>query len=54
MGEVLLKTGRVLKLLPWAEVEKRLREKGYEHDASLKELGRSDITTHQYEGGFKV
>ncbi|KHJ79875.1 hypothetical protein OESDEN_20464 [Oesophagostomum dentatum] len=43
--------------LKWADdelVKKRLAEKGYNNDEALKDITRSDRTTHVYEGGFKL
>ncbi|KHJ90206.1 hypothetical protein OESDEN_09955 [Oesophagostomum dentatum] len=43
--------------LKWADdelVKKRLAEKGYSNDEALKDITRSDRTTHVYEGGFKI
>ncbi|VDM72791.1 unnamed protein product, partial [Strongylus vulgaris] len=42
--------------LKWADdelVKKRLVENGYSNDEALKDISKSDRTTHVYEGGFK-
>jgi len=52
--EIRLPSGRVLKYLKWAEVAKLLQERGFAGDSALREIGHSDLTTHVYEGGFKV
>lgn len=43
--------------LKWADdelIKKRLADEGFSNDEALKEITRSDRTTHVYEGGFKV
>ncbi|EPB72113.1 hypothetical protein ANCCEY_08792 [Ancylostoma ceylanicum] len=43
--------------MKWADdelVKKRLAEEGFSNDEALKEVTRSDRTTHVYEGGFKL
>ncbi|CAI4229094.1 unnamed protein product [Auanema sp. JU1783] len=51
---ITLPGGQVLKYLKEKEVENNLEKRGFKEDVHLMNLERSDITTHVYEGGFKV
>ncbi|GMT37058.1 hypothetical protein PFISCL1PPCAC_28355, partial [Pristionchus fissidentatus] len=49
-----LASGREIRYLSQWAIDVKLCQSAHSNDDSLKDLERSDLTTHVYEGGFKV
>ncbi|GMS89807.1 hypothetical protein PENTCL1PPCAC_11982, partial [Pristionchus entomophagus] len=49
-----LASGSEIRYLSQWAIDVKVCQSSFANDASLKDLERSDLTTHVYEGGFKV